>query len=133
MKYLVSIILFSMSLAAIAGGPKIKSISSSKEGGVKPGESATVTITLKGKAKLVKSMEFVVREFPYDVPPYELKAVEGKKNKVWTATIPVPFEAPAGTYHLELNVKLNDGSSLMTEDSKGNAHGKAGTVLVTVL
>ena len=132
MKFTALLTLIFLSSAVLAGGPKIKSITKSTDA-AKPGDNITITVTLKGKAKLVKSMAFIVREYPYDVPPFQLKAVEGKKGKVWSTSMPIPYEAPSGVYNLELKVSLEDGSILEEEEYVGNAHGKAGTVIVTVL
>ncbi len=132
MKPALILIVMAFPLLIFAGGPKVKSISASSTE-LSPGQTATITVQLKGKARDVKSMEFIVREFPYDVPPYVLKSVDEKKNRKWEAQIPVPYEAPVGTFHLELKVKMADGSELVSEETSGNSYGKAGTLVVSVL
>ena len=116
----------------MAGGPKVKNITASTTE-MSPGETVTVIVRLKGNTEGIENMQLIVREFPYDVAPFDFKSIDDKKNRVWEAKIPVPYESPSGNFNLELKIIMKDGSQLESEDSATNAHGKAGTLSVTVI
>ena len=115
---------------ALAGDPKVKSIESDNPE-AKPGETVTMTITFKGKASSIKSVEMIVREFPYDAPPIIFRAADSKK-KVWTNSLPIPPEAPPGKYHLELKVVMESGDQVISDDHKDQSYGKSGLLEVTI-
>lgn len=126
----VSIMLFSIAVIAYAGQPKIKKTILEPEEAA-AGDSIRLTIQFTGKHEDLKEVYLTVREYPYEYSKILLQPVEGKKN-TWVVEETIPYEAPTGTYHLDVNAIDKDGNEIIEKGFENNSTGKAGTVILKI-
>jgi len=92
------------------------------------GEQVTVTVEFSGKAKNVKQVMLIPREYAYDIDqPYYLQQDASGKN-IWMLQGPIPYEAPAGSVHLEVKAVDKDGKEIVLKKFKDQEFGKAGLI-----
>lgn len=92
---------------------------------LKPGESATITVKVDDRHKIVNRVVAIAKDYPQmklplrdDGQVYDVEAGDG----VWTAGIDVDFMAPPGEFELVIAAFRSDGEPIVvnTKD-KGDA------------
>jgi hypothetical protein len=97
---------------------------------LKPGETAVVTVHVADKHEIVSRVEGVVREDPR----IKLKLRDDGQSpdqkagdKIWSLQVDVPFQAPPGTFNLDLTAYRSDGTPVPVRQK-----GKVVPLVVTV-
>ncbi len=96
-----------------------------------PGQKGKLVVILSGAKKKVGSVVAVVREYPeYTVRLNDEGRMGDEKagDGVWTYEFPVPYDAPAQDYHLDITIRDKDGNIIQV----GQAKGPAATIVVKV-
>ncbi|MGK7397849.1 MAG: hypothetical protein ACNS62_24970 [Candidatus Cyclobacteriaceae bacterium M3_2C_046] len=112
---------------AFAGPPEVKKVNISKTE-LKPGDEIQMTIEFTEPD--VASVELLSREYYYDAPPMKLQQTDNKN--VWAFMTNVPYDAPAGTHHLEIKAMDQDGNEIVGEQCEGCQYGKTGVVQIKI-
>jgi hypothetical protein len=97
------------------------------------GNSVKVTVEFTGKPSDIQKVYLVVRGYEYDTDPYPLKPAAKTDKNIWSVKEPVPYNAPAETYHLDINAMDKNGDEIVTKGFETNSSGKAGSVKLTVI
>lgn len=122
------IALFALTLLAvftiIAAEPGLKEVKIDKEV-YKPGESVSVSIEFTGKATEIQSVELFSREYRYDAPKMMMQLLGDGKN-IWVLKADLPYDAPLGTYHVEIKALDKDGKEIVSNDCANCTFGKTG-------
>lgn len=123
--------LFLIASLAMAGQPKLvkASITPTKAA---IGDSVKVKVEFTGKQSALKQVYLVVRGYEYDTDAIVLKPQAGTKKSIWVADQIIPYEAPAETFHLDVNAIDKKGKEIVTKGFENNSTGKAGSVELTV-
>ncbi|RLD09303.1 hypothetical protein DRI50_12370 [candidate division KSB1 bacterium] len=123
--------LFLIASLAMAGQPKlVKATITPNKAAI--GEKVQVEVEFSGKQSALKQVYLVVRGYEYDTDAIVLKPVEGSKKNVWTSEQVIPYEAPAETFHLDINAIDKKGKEIITKGFENNSTGKAGSIELTV-
>ena len=101
---------------------------------LKPGDTAVVTVHVADKHDIVRRVEGVVREdqriklkLRDDGEPPDQKA----DDNVWSLQVDVPFQAPPGSFNLDLTAYRSDGTPVPVKQ-KGKTGPLTSTVPVTI-
>ena len=129
MKKLSLIVLVAMSLPFVlsAKQPELKTAT------IVPTEAATgdtvkITVEFTGKATDIKEVSFIVREYPYDYPRTYLTLDKASKKNIWMLQGPVPWDAYAQSYHLDLRALDKDGKEIITKGFERQSTGRTGSI-----
>ncbi|MDZ7722251.1 MAG: hypothetical protein U5R06_05330 [candidate division KSB1 bacterium] len=131
MKSIVMSLLLFTSVFAFAGQPELVQATTTPDT-VSIGDSVTVAVEFTGKPSDLDKVYLVVRGHEYDTQPFYLQPRESLDQNVWTAREPVPYNASAAVYHLDINAIDKGGKEIVTEGYKDNVSGKAGSIDLTV-
>ena len=126
----IFLLLFTASVT-FAGQPKLVQATITPDT-VSIGDSVTVEVRFTGKISDLDKVYLVVRGYEYDTQPFYLQPCESSDQNVWTAKEPVPYNASAEVYHLDINAIDKNGKEIVTEAYKDNSSGKAGSIKLTV-
>ena len=89
---------------------------------LEPGDSGLVKVTIVDPQGLVGSVSATVREytqFYMDLNDSGHSGDEEAGDGIWSTSMSVPWEAPAGTYHLFVEVFDKDGLRIKTQTEVG--------------
>lgn len=123
-KYLLTALLFAgVGCATLPKAPEIVG------GGIAPstlapGDTAIITVELQDRFEIVRRVEGVVKEDPSIV--FELKddgipPDAAADDNTWTLQVDVPFNAPPGSFELDLHALNSDGEQVIIRDEAGEA------------
>ena len=120
-------------LVAAAGcSSSVKLIGAKAEPQVlRPGGKGKVIVVLKGAYKKVGLVQATVREYPeYTIRLNDQGRMGDEKagDGIWSYEFPVPYDAPARKYHLDVTVKDKEGNIIKF----GQAEGPATTIVVEI-
>ena len=118
------IVLFTL-FTSFAADPEIKEIKLDKTT-YKPGESVSVSIEFTGKPTEIQSVQLFSREYRYDAPKMMMQLLGDGKN-VWVFKAELPYDAPYGTYNVEVNALNKNGEEIVSADCENCTYGKTGT------
>ena len=96
-----------------------------------PGQKGKIIVVFKGAKGKVGVVQAVVREYPeYTIRLNDEGRMGDEKagDGIWTYEFPVPYDAPAQKYHVDIIVKDKEGNVIKL----GQAEGPAATVVVEV-
>lgn len=96
-----------------------------------PGQKGRVVVVLSGAKNKVGVVQAVVREYPeytFRLNDEGRMGDEKAGDGVWTYEFPVPYDAPAQKYHVDIVIKDKDGKVIKL----GEAEGPAATLVVEV-
>ncbi|MFQ5606030.1 MAG: choice-of-anchor X domain-containing protein [bacterium] len=82
------------------------------------GEDAKIVVVFTGPKNKVASVTATVREnpeFTYTLTDDGTNGDEKARDNIWTAQTTVPYEALAGTYHLDIRAMDKDGNEIVVE------------------
>ncbi len=132
-KVVLGLVLGAGLLAFVFGcSSTVKLVSAKAEPNVlSPGQKGKLVVVLSGAKKKVGSVVAVVREYPeYSVRLNDEGRMGDEKagDGVWTYEFPVPYDAPAQDYHLDITIRDKDGNIIQV----GQAKGPAATVVLRV-
>lgn len=89
---------------------------------LKPGDTAIITVRVDDRHGVVDHVEGIVLEDP----AIKLKLSDDGKDpdqaaddQVWTLKVDVPFQAPAGSFALQLTAYRADGTAVPVSDADG--------------
>jgi len=102
---------------------------------VEPGDNAKVFVVLKGATAKVSKIIATVRESTDMYFPLNDDGKDGDKkagDNIWSYEVVVPWEAYAGTYHVDFSVYDKEGNELVTKGLEQQRTGRSGTVEVFV-
>ncbi len=103
---------------------------------LKVGEQGLITVSLKGPKDGVQKVIATVREESSFTFPLNDSGTDGDVkagDNIWSYQIAVPYEAPPGTYNVEISVYDKDGNELVVEGYENQYYGKSGALAVKVL
>jgi len=125
--FIVAVLIFCLPLVVAAKQPKLKSAT------IEPkvtatGDTVKITVEFTGKVKDVKEVSFIVREYPYDYPRTYLTPLKDKKKNIWVLEGPVPWDAYAQTYHLDLRALDKKGKEIVSKGCEKQTTGRTGTI-----
>ncbi|NOZ55562.1 MAG: hypothetical protein GXO73_02070 [Calditrichaeota bacterium] len=132
-KFLIGSLLSVFALTLLVGcSSTVKLVGAKAEPAVlSPGQKGKLIVILSGAKKKVGSVVAVVREYPeYTVRLNDEGRMGDEKagDGVWTYEFPVPYDAPAQDYHLDITIRDKDGNIIQV----GQAKGPATTIVVKV-
>lgn len=102
---------------------------------VAPGKNVTLHVTVKGPTKNVDRVETTVREYPDFRGQLTNDGQNGDTkagDNVWSTSFQVPYDAPAGTYHVDVSVYDTNGNEVVTKALENQWTGKSATIEVVV-
>ena len=100
-----------------------------------PGGEAKIFVVLKGSTDKVSKIIATVREATDMYFPLNNKGEDGDEkagDNIWSYEVIVPWEADAGTYHLDFSVYDKEGNELVTKGMEQQRTGRSGSVEVIV-
>ena len=125
--FIIAVLILCVPLIVSAGQPKLKSATIEPELAA-TGDTVNITVEFTGKAKNVKEVSFIVREYPYDYPRTYLTLDKKSKKNIWKLVGPVPWDAYAQSYHLDLRALDKKGKEIVTEGMEKQSTGRTGTI-----
>jgi len=102
---------------------------------VDPGDNTLIIVELKGSITKVANVTATVREYPELTIPLNDNGESGDKkagDNTWTFEMPVPWEAPAGTYHFDISVYDVSGNEVITKGFEQQTTGRSGSMELTI-
>lgn len=100
-----------------------------------PGDNAKIFVVLKGSIDKVSKIIATVREAPdmyFALNDDGKDGDEKARDKIWSYEVVVPWEAYAGTFHVDFSVYDKEGNELITKGLEQQRTGRSGTVEVIV-
>lgn len=100
-----------------------------------PGGNAKIFVILKGSTDKVSKIIATVREAPdmyFSLNDEGKDGDEKAGDKIWSYEVVVPWEAYAGTFHIDFSVYDKEGNELVTKGLEQQRTGRSGTVDVFV-
>jgi len=91
---------------------------------VSPGQKGRVVVILKGAKDKVGTVQAVVREYPeytFRLNDEGRMGDEKAGDGVWTYEFPVPYDAPAQKYHVDIIIKDKEGNVIKFGETQGPA------------
>ena len=124
---IIAVLIMCIPLVVSAKQPKLKSAT------IEPkiaatGDTVKIAVEFTGKVKDIKELSFIVREYPYDYPRTYLTPVKKSKKNIWLVQGPVPWDAYAQTYHLDLKAIDKKGKEIITKGFEKQTTGRTGTI-----
>lgn len=104
-------------------------------GEVEPGDQAKIFVILKGSTNKVSKIIATVREATdmyFSLNDNGKDGDEKAGDNIWSYQVVVPWEADAGTYHLDFSVYDKEGDELVTKGMEQQRTGRSGSVKVIV-
>ena len=89
---IIAVLMLCLPFVVFAKQPKLKS-ATIEPTFVSPGDTVTIKVEFTGKAKNIKDVSFIIREYPYDYPRQYLQLYEKSKKNIWVLKGPVPYDA----------------------------------------
>ena len=123
-KYLLIALLFvAIGCATLPKAPEIVG------GGIvpnalQPGDTAIITVEMQDKFEIVRRVEGVVTEDPtivFDLKDDGIPPDAAADDNIWTLQVDVPFNAPPGSFELNLRALNSDGEPVIIRDEAGEA------------
>lgn len=87
-----------------------------------PGETAIITAHVQDRFGIVHRIEGVVQEDPSITFKLKDDGVDPDKKEgdgIWTLQVDVPFNAPPGSFELDLTAYNSDGAPILIRDENG--------------
>ncbi|MBI1320650.1 MAG: hypothetical protein GC168_17130 [Candidatus Hydrogenedens sp.] len=100
------------------------------------GDLALITVELKDKYQIVTRIEAVVQEDPritFVLNDKGESSDEAAGDGIWSFGVKVPFQAPTGTFNLDLTAYREDGEPVSVRDADGNVVPLKKTVPMKIL
>ena len=124
---LVAVLIMCIPLVLSAKQPKLKSAT------IEPkiaatGDTVAVVVEFTGKAKDIKEVSFIVREYPYDYPRTYFTHDKKEKKNIWQLVGPVPWDAYAQSYHLDVRALDKKGKEIVTKGLEKQSTGRTATI-----
>jgi hypothetical protein len=88
-----------------------------------PGLVALITVRVEDKNNIVSRVEGRLRDTPEVVFRLRDDGLEGDERAndgIWSTTVDVPFEAPAGQYTIEFTAYRSDGQAVTVRNDAGS-------------
>jgi len=134
MKHLTALVLLTSIILACASQLTIKQISiNSTE--LAPGDETKMFVVFKSSQKNVAQVTATVREASEIYYSFNDDGKEGDEkagDNIWTCNVEVPWNAPAGNYHLDITAEDKDDNPIFIEKTKQKSKDKGMTIEVTV-
>jgi len=102
---------------------------------VAPGEDIKIHVVLKGSKDKTGNVVVTVREYPEILISLNDNGDNGDEkagDNIWSFKFPIPWDAPAGIYHLDISVQDKDGNEIITKGFEQQSTGRSGTIEVTI-
>jgi len=83
------------------------------------GSKAKIIVVFKGPKSKVASVQATVRENPeitYNLNDNGTNGDEKANDNIWTAQTTVPYDAPAGMYHLDIRAIDKDNNEIVSRE-----------------
>jgi len=128
---IIAVLIMCIPLVVSAKQPKLKSATIEPKVAA-TGDTVIIAIEFTGKVKDVKEVSFIVREYPYDFPRTYLTPVKKSKKNIWKLVGPVPWDAYAQSYHLDLRALDKKGKEIVTKGLEKQSTGRTGTIELKV-
>ena len=112
-------ILFMMLSAGCAGSLAVRDAAIQPDA-LSVGQEALLTVTFTRKADQIASVVAYVREaqeMTFGLVNDGTYGDETAGDDTWSLSVPVPPDAPAGTYHLDILAKDADGQTVFRQDA----------------
>jgi len=129
--FIIAVLILCVPLIVSAKQPKLKSATIKPEVAA-TGDTVKITVEFTGKAKNIKEVSFIVREYPYDYPRTYLTHDKKSKKNIWILEGPVPWDAYAQSYHLDLRALDKKGKEIVSEGLEKQSTGRTGTIELKV-
>ena len=100
-----------------------------------PGKTGKIIVIFSGPKNEVAEVVATVREAPnvyYTLNNSGENGDEKAGDNIWTCEAVVPWDAPADTYHLDIQARDEDGNEIITNGLEQQEKGRSGTVEVIV-
>ena len=88
-----------------------------------PGDLALIAVKVSDKHQIISRIEGVVQEDPritFTLNDKGEQSDEAAGDGVWSFGVKVPFQAPEGTFQLDLTAYRGDGEPVSVKDESGN-------------
>ncbi|HKJ68837.1 MAG TPA: hypothetical protein VKA68_12835 [bacterium] len=102
---------------------------------VSPGNELSLYVVLNGPSQNVDRVETTVREytdFRGQLQNNGEGADKATGDNIWSSSFEIPWDAPSGTYHIDVSVYDKDGNELVTEELANQWTGKSATIEVKI-
>ncbi len=124
---IIAVLILCIPLVVSAKQPKLKSAT------IEPkiaatGDTVKITVGFTGKVKDIEELSFIVREYPDDYPRTYLAHDKKCKKNIWLLQGPVPWDAYAQAYHLDLKAIDKKGKEIITKGFEKQTTGHTGTI-----
>ncbi len=102
---------------------------------VGPGNDLSLYVVVNGPAENVDRVETTVREYTEFRGQLQNNGEGADKvagDNIWSSSFEVPWDAPSGTYHIDVSVYDKQGNELVTEELANQWTGKSATIEVKI-
>ena len=129
----MSVLLMVLIAAPICFADQPKLVTSAIEpDSVAAGQFVKISVEFSGTKEDLTEVYLTVREYPEDFPKIPLHTAEGEEKSLWAEEGEVPWDAPMGTVHLDINALDKDGKEVVSEGFEDNDTGRAGTIELNI-
>jgi len=100
-----------------------------------PGEEAKIYVVLKGSTDKVSKIIATVREATdmyFSLNDEGKEGDEKRGDNIWSYQVVVPWQADAGSYHLDFSVYDKEGNELVIKGLEQQSTGRSGSIEVIV-
>ena len=125
--FFIAVLIMFIPLVVSAKQPKLKSATIEPKVAA-TGDTVTITVEFTGKAKSIKEVSFIVREYPYDYPRTWLTHDKKEKKNIWKLVGPIPWDAYAQSYHLDIRALDKKGKEIVTKGLEKQSTGRTASI-----
>ncbi|MBC8180266.1 hypothetical protein H8E88_03995 [candidate division KSB1 bacterium] len=123
----IAVLIMFIPLVLSAKQPKLKSATIEPKVAA-TGDTVTIMVEFTGKVKDIKEVSFIIREYPYDYPRTYFVSLKDKKKNIWVLEGPVPWDAYAQSYHLDIRALDKKGKEIVTKGLEKQSTGRTATI-----
>ncbi|OVE79698.1 hypothetical protein BVY01_01875 [bacterium I07] len=133
MKFWTIAVLLVLSFAMIASAGQPKVVKAEINPAVaEPGETVVMMVEFTGKAKDIKEVSFVIREYLYDQPRRYLSPKKDSKKNIWVLEETIPYDAPYDIFSLDVRGLDSKGKEIVSKGLEDNETGRTATTKLEI-